>query len=209
MKVVFNSLLVLAILVLGYLCVQTILTPIRFDEQRAKREAAVVERLVNIRKAQVEFKKQNNHYTGSMDSLITFLNTGKIAIVKKEGTLTDQQLEEGMTEKKAVKLGLIRRDTTFVNVKESLFGAAFNADSLAYVPFGNGAKFEMAANVLTSASGISVPVFEAKTPYNVYLQGMDRQELINLNDVANKLERYAGLKVGSVDEANNNAGNWE
>jgi hypothetical protein len=96
-----------------------------------------------------------------------------------------------------------------VNVAKSLFDENFNVDSIVYVPFGNGAKFEMAAAVLTSQSGVSVPVFEAKTPYNVYLQGMDRQELINLNDVARKLDRYAGLKVGDVNEANNNAGNWE
>ena len=209
MKTVFNILMVVAVVLLGYLCVKTITTPIKFDEQRAAREEVIINRLCDIRKVQVEYKKQYNQYTGSLDSLVAFLKNGKIATVYKEGELTDQQLEEGLTEKKAVEMGLIRRDTSYVNVAKSLFDENFNADSIVYVPFGNGAKFEMAAAVLTSQSGVSVPVFEAKTPYNVYLQGMDRQELINLNDVARKLDRYAGLKVGDVNEANNNAGNWE
>ena len=209
MKTVFNILMVVAVVLLGYLCVKTITTPIKFDEQRAAREEVIINRLCDIRKVQVEYKKQYNQYTGSLDSLVAFLKNGKIATVYKEGELTDQQLEEGLTEKKAVEMGLIRRDTSYVNVAKSLFDENFNVDSIVYVPFGNGAKFEMAAAVLTSQSGVSVPVFEAKTPYNVYLQGMDRQELINLNDVARKLDRYAGLKVGDVNEANNNAGNWE
>ncbi|MBE6312360.1 MAG: hypothetical protein E7076_04330 [Bacteroidales bacterium] len=209
MKTVFNILMVVAVVLLGYLCVKTITTPIKFDEQRAAREEVIINRLCDIRKVQVEYKKQYNQYTGSLDSLVAFLKNGKIATIYKEGELTDQQLEEGLTEKKAVEMGLIRRDTSYVNVAKSLFDENFNVDSIVYVPFGNGAKFEMAAAVLTSQSGVSVPVFEAKTPYNVYLQGMDRQELINLNDVARKLDRYAGLKVGDVNEANNNAGNWE
>ena len=192
MKTVFNILMVVAVVLLGYLCVKTITTPIKFDEQRAAREEVIINRLCDIRKVQVEYKKQYNQYTGSLDSLVAFLKNGKIATIYKEGELTDQQLEEGLTEKKAVEMGLIRRDTSYVNVAKSLFDENFNVDSIVYVPFGNGAKFEM-----------------AKTPYNVYLQGMDRQELINLNDVARKLDRYAGLKVGDVNEANNNAGNWE
>ena len=209
MKTVFNILMVVAVELLGYLCVKTITAPIKFDEQSAAREEVIINRLCDIRKVQVEYKKQYNQYTGSLDSLVAFLKNGKIATIYKEGELTDQQLEEGLTEKKAVEMGLIRRDTSYVNVAKSLFDENFNVDSIVYVPFGNGAKFEMAAAVLTSQSGVSVPVFEAKTPYNVYLQGMDRQELINLNDVARKLDRYAGLKVGDVNEANNNAGNWE
>ncbi len=209
LKVILNILLVIAVFVLAWLCVKSITTPIKFDEQKIAREEVVISRLCDIRKAQVEYKKQNNKYTGSLDTLVSFLKDGKVATIYKEGELTDQQLEEGWTEKKAVEAGIIRRDTTYINAAKFLFGEGFCADSIVYVPFGEGAKFEMAAAILTSSSGVEVPVFEAKTPYNVYLQGLDKQELININDVARKLERYAGLRVGNVEEANNNAGNWE
>jgi hypothetical protein len=90
-----------------------------------------------------------------------------------------------------------------------VFGASFNADSLCYVPFGNGAKFELETRVDTTRSGTPLYLFEARTPFEVYLTGINDQELTNLIDKSEKLGRYCGLKVGDVEEPNNNAGNWE
>ena len=52
-------------------------------------------------------------------------------------------------------------------------------------------------------------MFQANTPYDVYLNGLDKQEIANLKDVQTKLGKYAGLMVGSIDTPNNGAGNWE
>jgi hypothetical protein len=52
-------------------------------------------------------------------------------------------------------------------------------------------------------------LFEVKAPYETYLGGLDKQEIINLKDVQSKLGRYCGLMVGSIDTPNNGAGNWE
>ena len=209
MKKTIYGLLIFSIIALSYLCINTILTPIYFVEAKEAREEKVIQRLVDIRNAQIEFRKQHAHYTASFDSLIDFVKEGKMAIVLREGTLTDEQLEEGLTEQEAVKQGLIRRDTSYVAVKEALFGEHYVADSLCYVPYSKGKKFDLQTNVLTSSAGLNIYVFECKTPYVDYLEGLDGQEIINIIDVANKLERYPGLKVGSVNEANNNAGNWE
>ena len=38
---------------------------------------------------------------------------------------------------------------------------------------------------------------------------LNKQELINLTETIEKLEKYPGLKFGDIEEANNNAGNWE
>ena len=37
-----------------------------------------------------------------------------------------------------------KRDTLWVAVTDTIYAPGFNADSLRYVPFGNGAQFEMA-----------------------------------------------------------------
>ena len=47
------------------------------------------------------------------------------------------------------------------------------------------------------------------TPFDVLLKGMDRQLIVNLNEERKITNRYPGLKVGSIDQPNNNAGNWE
>jgi hypothetical protein len=67
----------------------------------------------------------------------------------------------------------------------------------------------MASDTIETSSKAKISVFEAKTPNDVYLQGLDRQEIVNMNDEAKTIGKYPGLKVGSLVEFNNNAGNWE
>ena len=38
---------------------------------------------------------------------------------------------------------------------------------------------------------------------------LNSQELINLKDMQSKLGKYCGLRVGDIEQPNNNAGNWE
>ncbi|MBR6250075.1 MAG: hypothetical protein IKR17_02640 [Bacteroidales bacterium] len=208
MKKVFQVILLIVIVGLIYFVYESIMQPIRFQEQFDKRKTAVVDRLKLIRDAQVAYKANHQEYTGSFDTLINFVKTENFKLVKMEGTLTDSMLAAGVTEKEALKLGIIKRDTIVVSVVDSLF-KNLSPDSLRYVPFTDKAQFEMEKASLTTSSGLVVPVFEARVTNKVYLKGLDNQERINLDDEANKLGRYPGLKVGSIEEANNNAGNWE
>lgn len=208
MKTIFKILLLGAVVVLGYLCVKSILDPLSFEEESARRKQVVINRLIDIRNIQTEYRNLYGQYASTFDTLVDFVKSGHIPQVVKEGMLTEQQLASGLTEKEAVKQGLIKRDTVRVPVIDVLFGGNYKADSLGYVP-GTSTMFELAVGSITTASGFEVKVFECKTPYEVYLEGLDRQEIINLKDLAKKLDRYPGLKVGSVTEINNNAGNWE
>ncbi|MBS2098587.1 hypothetical protein [Carboxylicivirga linearis] len=209
MKTVIQIVLTVAIIALGYLCVESIQKPIRFQEAHEMRKDANVEKLMLTRDAQVAYKSVYNKYTGSFDTLISFIKNDSLPLIRKEGSLTDSMLEAGMTEVKALALGIIKRDTIRVSVKDSLFPEGYSVDSLPFIPFVEGEKFEMGAGVVETGSGVKVQVFEAKVHNNVYLDGLEAQEIINLNDKTQKLERYPGLKVGSLEEANNNAGNWE
>jgi hypothetical protein len=210
MKTLIQAILIIAIIFLGYLCVESINKPVRFQREYDFRKQKVVERLVNIRTAQVAYRSVYNQYTGSFDTLINFLKTDSLPMVRMEGSLTDSMVNEGISETMALKMGVIRRDTTRISALDSLFhGKIAIVDSIKYVPFSDGKEFEMGSTFLNTASGVKVTVFEAKTPNKVFLVGLDRQEIINLNDKAQKINRYAGIKVGSLEEANNNAGNWE
>lgn len=227
MKHAVRITLVVAIAFLAYICVMSIVTPIHFDNERAVREKAIIANLINIRKAQIEFKNQNGRYTASCDTLVDFIKNGKMPVVLKEGTLTDEQLQNGLTEAKALKIvqsgnkkeiaanGLehFRRDTSYVSVYESLFANDLKAEQIeqiVVVPYSNGQKFEMETATHTNAtSGIVIPLFEARAPYDMYLSDLNRQELVNLKDEKTQLDKYPGLKVGSIQEPNNNAGNWE
>jgi len=208
MKVTLKILLAAAVLLLVYMCYRSIMTPIEFNEQKDARENAIKARLIDIRKAQIEYKNVYKTHAGSFNDLVKFLKDDKLPFLIKEGVLTDEQLEKGMTEKEAVKKGLIRRDTIWVVAKDTLFGKNYNVDDLANVP-GTSVKFSMDTATLTSGSGYTVKVFEAGVKYDDYLGDLDKQLVVNLKDKAEKLEKYPGLRVGSLTEINNNAGNWE
>jgi hypothetical protein len=181
-----------------------------FNDEKEIRDKAIQTRLIDIRRAQIEYKNVYGFHAGSFDDLIKFLNEDRLPFVVKEGSLTDEQLEKGMTEAKAIKEGLIKRDTTWILAKDTLFGRGFDVSSLAYIPVeGVNAKFEMDTATLSSGSGYTVKVFEACVLFETYLGDLNRQELVNLKDKMQKMGKYEGLRVGSIKEINNNAGNWE
>lgn len=211
MNYLLKALLIASAVVLAWMSYQSVMTPIEFNETKEFREKQVVARLIDIRTAETEYRNLTGDYTASLDTLINWVKTENAKIVLKEGVLTDKQLEEGMTEKEAVKLGLIKRDTTYVPMIESLFGKDYPIDSLRYIPFSSPRQeFELEkAEIVTGSAGIKVKVMCAKAPYAAYLSDLNKQELINLTETTEKLEKYPGLKFGDVEEANNNAGNWE
>ncbi len=208
MKVTLKILLTAAVLVLIYMCYRSIMTPEEFDLERETREKAIKARLIDIRKAQIEYKNIHKVHAANFDELSKFLKEEKLPFLIKEGVLTDEQLEQGMTEQEAVKKGLIRRDTMWVIAADTLFGKGYDVDSLRKVP-GTDVQFAMDTATLTSGSGYTVKVFQCAVSYDEYLGDLNKQLLFNLKDKAEKMGKYAGLRVGSLEEINNNAGNWE
>lgn len=233
MKVVIRVLLVAAIILLGYLSWESIQGMERFNKEVKLRDDAVKQRLVDIRTTQVAYRTQKGTYASNFDELANFIKSGKVASVARSGDLTEAQLESGMTEAKAMNIirtgnekairaaGLwdeahnrpqLSRDSIFAPAVDVLFpNRKINADSIGIVPFGHGAKFEIAVDSLTTASGYPVQVFEVKTPYTVYLGDLDKklvgQKIQEILDRPG--DRYPGMMVGSLKVANNNAGNWE
>ena len=225
MKKVTNVVLAICAVALLYMCYASIMGPINFDKEKSIREKAVIARLIEIREAQLEYRKQFSHYANDFDSLIDFIKHGIIQSLYKVGELTDLQKEDGLTEEKAMKIinkakatgdwkeveknGLteFKRDTIEVPVLETLYPKGFVADSIQFVPFTGGAKFELSAKVDTIQSG-PARFFQAQTPYHVYLKGLDEQEIKNMTYLRQQLDRYAGLRVGSMEEPIT-TGNWE
>ena len=100
MKTVINLVLAACAVVLVYICYGSIMGPINFDKEKKVREDAIIARLIDIRKAQQEYRTVHaGAYTASFDSLIDFVKTAKLPFIMKVGALTDDQLNNGMTEK--------------------------------------------------------------------------------------------------------------
>ena len=162
-KIIIQILLAAAALYLGYMCYQSVQNPIQFQKLKKQRYDRVIQKLKDIRTAQDAFKSIHGTYTSSFDSLINFVKYDSLKTVRSIGELTDDQLEEGMTEQDALKKGLIIRDTMRVSALEQLFGKNYPIDDLRYVPFTKKKhEFLMGTNMIWTDSGIEVPVFEAR-----------------------------------------------
>ena len=209
LKLMFQIVLPVAIITLGYFLYKGIETPIKFNKQLGKRTEVVVKNLIDIRTAQSFYKSVYGKYAGNFDALINFYKNDSITVVRAVGSISDSLLNLGMTETEAISKGIIIREKSKVAVKDTIFDKGFAIDSLKYIPFSHGVEFEIGSGEIVTGSNVKVQVFEARAPYNIFLKGLDKQLIINLIDEKKVNKLYPGLKVGSLEEANNNAGNWE
>lgn len=200
MKKAVQIFLLLLIVFLGYLITVSINQPIKFKNEKERRDNKTIQRLKDIRTAEVAFKSKYDRYTGSFDTLINFATRDSFIVVKQIGSEEDSV---------AVARKMIVREKIKISVRDSLF-KKIDVDSLRFVPYTGGRnQFELAAGVLETASKVKVKVFECKVPYDILYWGMDHQQVVNLTNDKKDLDQYPGLMVGSLKAATNNAGNWE
>lgn len=185
--------------------------PIRFNQQVEEREQATIDRLIDVREAQKAYKDVYKRYTGSFDTLIAFLDTGSFSVIKAEGTIPEEWLEELGLEKareKALNEGVISRETTIVPVKDSLYRDGYPIDSLRFVPFTEDVQFKMESSDILTSSNLVVQVVEVSVLYDYLLAGMDEQLIVNYKDERMKIVGFEGVKFGSLEEGTL-TGNWE
>ena len=207
LSILINILLFAVIVFLAWQVVKSIQAPIKFNTEQKARETKVVERLIDIRNAEVLYKNANNKYTADFDSLIQFCQNAEIPIVKIIPDPTDTTFTRTINDT----LGYVKVMDSIKSSREN-----FDINDLKYVPFAeNQQQFELEAGMI-KRNGIDIPVFEARTPYEVYLAtpgaAFNEKEWNQRRDNAKaekeSINRYAGLKVGSMEEATTD-GNWE
>ena len=229
-KILIEILLALAAVGCVYGIYRSIMKPVNFNKEKDRRKEVAVQRLKDIRTLEVAYKGVNGRYTADIDSLINFYNTGKMDIIMQVGSSDDSLAVENTKrvkdraflklskeEQNARLMELYRQGqklvfaiSTPIAVRDTLFNGRpdFCIDSLKYIPFSGKQLVETDAIVKT-VSGVQVPLFEARMPWKALLKGMDNQLRINLDAECEDQNRYQGLQVGSVNQPNNNAGNWE
>jgi hypothetical protein len=164
---------------------------IRYARKKAKINAEVIDRLKDVRTAQLTFKQKYGRYTASIDTLVNFVKNDSLPEIRAVGEIPDT-LSEG----EALELGIISRDTFYVSVIDVKYNDprilekrgenySFDPDLMVIAPFSK-KPFVLQAGFI-DVSGLQKPVYEAKYT-----------------------EPFAepALKVGSMTEANTN-GNWK
>ena len=211
MKKLFQIILAVAIVGLVYVIYVQISTPIRFDKETKAKKAQVIDRIKDIRTAQRAFKSKYQHFTASFDSLSAFVLTDTLELERK---IVDEDDSAAMAmlkksgKKNIEKFKIAVIDTIFAPKKVT----RQDVENFRFIPgTGNKAQFIMEAGSITTETKVVIPVVECRAPYKAFLDTVAyRQEVINLIDEEqNNFNRYPGVKFGSMDSGNNEAGNWE
>lgn len=210
MKKGIQFILGLAIIGLVYVVANLIYTPISFDKQLEERNAEVIVKLKDIRAAQRAYKSKYQQFTGDFDSLINFIMTDSLTMERK---LVDEDDSVAMAQLK--KQGKKNVEQYNIAVIDTIFNprklTKEDIQNLRYIPHtDNKVEFLLEAAFVT-AGNVKIPVVECRAPYKLYLDTVTyRQNVINLiDDRENNFNAYGGLKFGSMEGSNNEAGNWE
>jgi hypothetical protein len=87
MKLIIQLLLWVVIIFLGYLVFNAVYDPVQFNKVKEKRYAQVIERLQDIRAAQLAHQEVTGTYAKDFPSLISFLDTAEFVLHKEETLL--------------------------------------------------------------------------------------------------------------------------
>ena len=102
MKKVINVILGICAVGLLFICWRSIRDTEDFDATVAARVNVVKARLMEIRSAEEAYKAQHDGvYCADWSVLIDFVKNGKLPVVMKQGLLTEEQMNQGLTEAKA------------------------------------------------------------------------------------------------------------
>tara|TARA_B100000575_G_scaffold175844_1_gene140988 strand:- start:21615 stop:22271 length:657 start_codon:yes stop_codon:yes gene_type:complete len=180
--------------------------PIKFNTVKEERYTKVINRLKDIRTAQIAHKDVNGYYADNFDSLVSFIDNGIFTLIEKRDS---SYLEYNRTYRIDMLKEVEIVDTLgFVEVRDSLFGEDNTYKDMAKVPIeGVNSEFSIKADIIDK-NGYQVPVFEVKVKKDIVLYDQNK----DLLDQENKVISVDGVNgteiiLGSMTEVSTN-GNW-
>ncbi|WP_196894531.1 hypothetical protein [Aureivirga marina] len=198
---IVSILLIIGAAFMAFKIYSSIMEPIKFNVEKRKRYAKVIDQLKVIRDAENAYKRVNGTYTANADALVQFIDTAKFAITEKRDTVIverrgaiDVDVEKTITD-------TIGYDPVINSFKNR------NYKNLLDVP-GTNAKFTLETAVVEKVAGLKAPTFEAKVDKSVILEGLN-PALIRQEKETIQGDQIRGefVSVGSLEEVKD-SGNW-
>ena len=195
----FSAILVFAIY-------NSINAPIEFNMVKNERYLKVIDRLKDIRNAQVAFKSVNGIYSNSFEELVKFVDSAQFTIVQKRDS-------SYMQYDRVYRIDMLREvivvDTLgYVSVKDSLFSNTDSYKYMASIPIdGIDEKFKLKADIIDK-NGYNVPVFEVRVSKDLILFDQNK-DLITQEKQTVSVDGVNGpdIVLGSLSDVSTN-GNW-
>ncbi len=208
LKNLVNIILFLISLFLGYKIYKSVYDPVEFNKEKVKRYTKIVDKLKDIRNAELAHRDVTGDYTGQFDSLIKFIDTAKFVITQqRDSSYQAFDKRNGIT----IDKDTVLIDTLgFASVKDSLFKNDMRYKDLMWVPIPGKekqVKFELKHGHL-KRSNVKIPVFMARIDKSEVLYDQDK-DLVEQEKSIKSTKEINGpyIQVGSLDEVND-SGNW-
>ena len=207
MKLGIQIVLWVASIFFAYKIYDSINGPIKFNQTKNERYAKVIDRLKDIRKAQIAHKDVKGVFSNNFDSLVKFVDEGIFTLIEKRDS---SYLEYDRTYRIDMLREVIVIDTLgTVPVKDSLFADSGRYKNMANVPIEGvqDSTFKINAEVINK-NGYNVPVFEVKVSKNIILFDQDA-DLVKQENETVSVDGVNGSEIvlGSLSNVSTN-GNW-
>ena len=192
--------------VLVFAIYNSINAPIEFNMIKNERYLKVIDRLKDIRNAQVAFKSVNGIYSNDFEELVKFVDSAQFTIVQKRDS-------SYMQYDRVYRIDMLREvivvDTLgYVSVKDSLFSNTDSYKYMASIPIeGVDEKFKLKADIIDK-NGYNVPVFEVRVSKDLILFDQNK-DLITQEKQTVSVDGVNGpdIVLGSLSDVSTN-GNW-
>ncbi|MCF2875627.1 MULTISPECIES: hypothetical protein [unclassified Tenacibaculum] len=202
MRWLISILLLAATAFLVYKIYGGIMEPINFAKDKKVKYAKVIENLKLIRDAEVKYKEVHKVYTDSKDSLINFIENGKLALTETKN------VEEKVDRGGGIFITISKKQIDTIGYEPvSKYFEGKDYKEMFKVP-GTDKEFQLAIGKVEKVAGLLVPVFEAKADKASILKGMS-PSLVKQELEAIETDQIKGefVSVGSLDEVTT-GGNW-
>jgi len=207
MKLGIQAVLWIASLFFAYKIYDSVSGPIRFNKVKNQRYAKVINRMKDIRTAQIAHKDVTGIYANNFDSLVKFIDEGIFTLIEKRDS---SYMEYDRTYRIDMLKEVIVIDTLgYVPVKDSLFKDTDRFLNMASIPIEGieDSTFQIKAEVINK-NGYKVPVFEVKIAKNIILFDQD-DDFIKQENETISVDGVNGPEIilGSLTNVSTN-GNW-
>ena len=193
-------------IILVFLIFQSITSVGKFNEVKNERYLEVIDRLKDIRNAQVAFKSVNGIYSNDFDELIQFVDSAEFTIVQKRDSSYMQY--DRIYRIDMLKEVVVIDTLGYVSVKDSLFSDNLSYKEMAMVPIeGINEKFKLKADIIDK-NGYNVPVFEVRVSKDLILYDQIRDFVLQEKQTVS-VDGVNGpdIVLGSLSDVSTN-GNW-
>lgn len=212
MKIIIQIILVAISLFFAYKIYQSISEPTKFNQEKIERYQVVVDKLKELRTAQLAHLELRGNYTQNYDSLIYVIENGKFAITQRRDTSYPDVERNRAFGLDPYTGGYYKEEVVidtlgFKSVKDSLFRAIDYKNLHKVMVKGKEIPVQLQAGYL-EMNERKVPVFEASVSKDDILHGMNRDLIIAEKNVM-AVDGINGDKVvvGSMENISTN-GNW-